>query len=271
MNHAFLHNALIYLAAAIVFVPIAKKMGMGSVLGYLLAGIIIGPFFLSFIGEEGKDIMHFAEFDVVMMLFLIELELEPTHFWGMRNLILGTGSLQVCATTVLFLPVFLIIGFSWQARFQRFGLSMSSTAIVMQTLRRKDNPDRIGKVLSPCCFFKTSPYPFWLFAAFSTIRRSHSCCSTYHALCGITRMGANDHVIGRGWADDPERSPRDCPLPAVYWPHPFARTFYGSGAINRDWRCGSNGVDWTESGAGSIPGWSRSGQQRIPSRIGERH
>ena len=138
MNHTFLHNALIYLAAAIVFVPVAKKLGMGSVLGYLLAGIIIGPFFLGFIGEEGKDIMHFAEFGVVMMLFLIGLELEPANFWRMRNLILGTGSLQLCATTVLFLSVFLFMGFSWQAALSSgLALSMSSTAIVMQTLREK--------------------------------------------------------------------------------------------------------------------------------------
>jgi len=138
MNHTFLHDALVYLAAAIVFVPIAKKLGMGSVLGYLLAGIIIGPFFLGFIGEEGKDIMHFAEFGVVMMLFLIGLELEPAHFWRMRNLVLGTGSLQLCATTVLFLSVFLFMGFSWQAALSSgLALSMSSTAIVMQTLREK--------------------------------------------------------------------------------------------------------------------------------------
>ena len=101
MSSAFLQDALIYLACAVVFVPIAKKLGMGSVLGYLLGGIIIGPFFLGFIGAEGKDIMHFAEFGVVMMLFLIGLELEPSNFWRMRNLILGTGSMQLGATAMV--------------------------------------------------------------------------------------------------------------------------------------------------------------------------
>lgn len=101
MNHGLLHDALIYLAAAIVFVPLAKKLGMGSVLGYLLGGIIIGPFVLGFVGEEGKDIMHFAEFGVVMMLFLIGLELEPASFWRMRKLIIGTGVLQLCGTAIL--------------------------------------------------------------------------------------------------------------------------------------------------------------------------
>ena len=138
MSNIFLHDALIYLAAAVVFVPIAKKLGMGSVLGYLLGGIIIGPFFLGFIGQEGKDIMHFAEFGVVMMLFLIGLELEPSNFWRMRNLILGTGSVQLGATTILIFTGFLFIGFSWQAALAcGLALAMSSTAIVMQTLREK--------------------------------------------------------------------------------------------------------------------------------------
>ena len=95
MNQTFLQDALIYLAAAIVFVPIAKRLGMGSVLGYLLGGITIGPFALGFVGGEGKEIIHFAEFGVVMMLFLIGLELEPANFWRMRRLILGSGAVQV--------------------------------------------------------------------------------------------------------------------------------------------------------------------------------
>jgi len=138
MSHNFLHDAFIYLAAAIVFVPLARKIGMGSVLGYLIAGIIIGPFFLGFVGGEGKDVMHFAEFGVVMMLFLIGLELEPAHFWRMRHLILGTGTLQLCLTSLLFLALFLLLGFHWPAALAcGLALSMSSTAIVLQTLREK--------------------------------------------------------------------------------------------------------------------------------------
>ena len=138
MISTFLHDALIYLAAAVVFVPVSKKLGMGSVLGYLLGGIIIGPFLLGFVGQEGKDIMHFAEFGVVMMLFLIGLELEPSNFWRMRNLILGTGSLQLFATTILVFALLLFIGFTWQAALASgLAIAMSSTAIVMQTLREK--------------------------------------------------------------------------------------------------------------------------------------
>jgi len=77
MEGSFLKTALVFLASAVAFVPIAKKLGMGSVLGYIFAGIVIGPFVLGFVGEEGEDIMHVAEFGVVMMLFLVGLELEP--------------------------------------------------------------------------------------------------------------------------------------------------------------------------------------------------
>ena len=94
METDFLFNAIIYLAAAVVFVPIAKKLGMSSSLGYLLAGIIIGPFALGFIGKEAHDIMHFAEFGIVMMLFLIGLEMEPGKFWKMRKAFFGMGSMQ---------------------------------------------------------------------------------------------------------------------------------------------------------------------------------
>ena len=138
MNHTFLQDALIYLAAAIVFVPVAKRLGMGSVLGYLLAGITIGPFFLGLVGGKGQEIIHFAEFGVVLMLFLIGLELEPAHFWGMRRLILGSGAVQLCATTVLFLALFMVIGLHWQAALAiGLALAMSSTAIALQTLREK--------------------------------------------------------------------------------------------------------------------------------------
>src|SRR5918995_1289467 len=96
-QHSFLFQAMVYLAAAVVMVPLAKRLGLGSVLGYLVAGIVIGPAVLGFIGEEGQDLMHFAEFGVVMMLFIIGLELDPQLVWKLRKAILGMGGIQVVA------------------------------------------------------------------------------------------------------------------------------------------------------------------------------
>ncbi len=103
MHHeGFFYQAFIYLVAAVLAVPLAKRLGLGSVLGYLLAGVAIGPFGLSFVGEDGTDVMHFAEFGVVMMLFLVGLELKPSLLWRMRGPILGLGGLQVGLTTACF-------------------------------------------------------------------------------------------------------------------------------------------------------------------------
>jgi glutathione-regulated potassium-efflux system ancillary protein KefC/glutathione-regulated potassium-efflux system protein KefB len=133
-----LENAVIYLAAAIIAVPIAKRLGLGSVLGYLLAGILIGPFALGLVGDQ-KDVMHFAEFGVVMMLFLVGLELQPSRLWKLRHSILGLGGLQVLFTTVLlFLFCYQVLALLWQTSLAiGLMLALSSTAIVLQTLAEK--------------------------------------------------------------------------------------------------------------------------------------
>lgn len=139
MEDNFFFQAIIYLAAAVVCVPIAKKLGLSSVLGYLFAGIIIGPYVLGFIGQEGQDIMHFAEFGVVMMLFLIGLEIDPKKFWKMRRFIVGMGSLQVVITTlILFIACSIVLRWEWRTTLTiALALSVSSTAIVLQTLKEK--------------------------------------------------------------------------------------------------------------------------------------
>jgi len=137
-NDSFFFQALIYLTAAVVSVPIAKRIGLGSVLGYLIAGILIGPFVLGLVGEEGQDIMHFAEFGVVMMLFVIGLELEPSLLWKMRSSILGLGGMQVLITSLIITAFAFIIGTPWQASVALgLTLSLSSTAIVLQTMNEK--------------------------------------------------------------------------------------------------------------------------------------
>jgi monovalent cation:proton antiporter-2 (CPA2) family protein len=136
--NTFLFQALVFLAAAVLFVPIARKLGLGSVLGYLLGGVIIGPYVLEFVGEEGQDIMHYAEFGVVMMLFLIGLELEPPLLWKLRRSIIGLGGLQVLASSIIIAAIAYLFSFSWQESLALgMILSLSSTAIVLQTLSEK--------------------------------------------------------------------------------------------------------------------------------------
>jgi monovalent cation:proton antiporter-2 (CPA2) family protein len=120
-------------------VPVAKRVGLGSVLGYLLAGVLIGPAVLGFVGQEGQDIMHFAEFGVVMMLFLIGLELEPHLLWQLRKPIFGLGGLQVALTSLFIAGIAMAVGLSWrEAIALGMILSLSSTAIVLQTLNEKN-------------------------------------------------------------------------------------------------------------------------------------
>ncbi len=135
----FFYQAFVYLTAAVVAVPVAKRLGLGSVLGYLIAGILIGPFVFGFIGEEGQDVMHFAEFGVVMMLFLIGLELQPSLLWKMRTPILGLGGIQVLVTAIIITAITLIVtSLPWQtALVIGLTLALSSTAIVLQTLNEK--------------------------------------------------------------------------------------------------------------------------------------
>ena len=133
----FLFQAMIYLAAAVIAVPIAARLGLGSVLGYLAAGILIGPV-LGLVGAETKDLQHFAEFGVVMMLFLIGLELEPKALWDMRHKLLGLGGLQIGLSTLAIMGIAMLYDQPWGVSLAiGLTLSLSSTAIVLQTLSEK--------------------------------------------------------------------------------------------------------------------------------------
>ncbi|MCV2871544.1 monovalent cation:proton antiporter-2 (CPA2) family protein [Defluviimonas sp. WL0050] len=134
---SFLFQASLYLIAVVLAVPVASRLGLGSVLGYLVAGIVIGPVF-GFVGSETKDLQHFAEFGVVMMLFLIGLELEPRALWSMRDRLLGLGGLQIVVTALVVTLGALALGQSWRISLTLgIILSLSSTAIVLQTLSEK--------------------------------------------------------------------------------------------------------------------------------------
>lgn len=135
---SFLLQASLYLGAAVLIVPVSVRLGLGSVLGYLAAGILMGPI-LGLAGAETSDLQHFAEFGVVMMLFLIGLELEPKTLWDMRHRLLGLGGLQVTLTSAALAMALIWLGQSWQIAVT-LGLlmSLSSTAIVLQTLDEKN-------------------------------------------------------------------------------------------------------------------------------------
>lgn len=133
----FLTQTLVYLGAAVVSVPIAKRLGLGSVLGYLIAGVVIGPYALSLVGAQA-DVMKFAEFGVVILLFLIGLEVRPTMLWDMRKAIFGFGGAQVVGTAIAIAAAALALGLPWQTALAvGLVLAMSSTAIVLQTLDEK--------------------------------------------------------------------------------------------------------------------------------------
>lgn len=134
---SLLVQALVYLAAGVVSVPIAKRLGLGSVLGYLIAGVIVGPFALRLVGGAA-DVMAFAEFGVVILLFLIGLEVRPALLWQMRNSIFGLGLAQMIASAAAVGAIALLLGADWRvATALGLILAMSSTAIVLQSLEEK--------------------------------------------------------------------------------------------------------------------------------------
>ncbi|MFG6666377.1 monovalent cation:proton antiporter-2 (CPA2) family protein [Halomonas sp. HNIBRBA4712] len=136
MTHYFI-QAFIYLLAAVIAVPLAKRFGLGSVLGYLVAGVVIGPT-LGLVGQETDTIQHFAEFGVVMMLFLVGMELDPKSLWAMRVRLLGLGGLQVVLSASAGGLIGWALGSAWQTSLAvGLILSLSSTAIVLQTLNEK--------------------------------------------------------------------------------------------------------------------------------------
>ena len=133
----FLLLAFLFLVAGVIAVPIASRLGLGSVLGYLIAGIAISPL-LQQLHVDVVSIQHFAEFGVVMMLFLVGLELEPRMLWSMRDRLLGLGGLQVTVTAALITGISMLLGQSWSIALAiGLVLSLSSTAVVLQTLNEK--------------------------------------------------------------------------------------------------------------------------------------
>jgi glutathione-regulated potassium-efflux system ancillary protein KefC len=135
---AWLANTLIYLSAAVIAVPLARAVGLGSIIGYLAAGIVIGPWGLGLVADV-ESILHFAEIGVVLMLFLVGLELEPKRLWNLRRPIFGWGSVQVLGYAALLLAIGLAAGYPWRISLvAALGLALSSTAIALQVLNERN-------------------------------------------------------------------------------------------------------------------------------------
>jgi glutathione-regulated potassium-efflux system ancillary protein KefC len=134
----WLSGGLIYLAAAVLAVPLARLLGLSSIIGYLAAGILIGPFGLAFV-RDPQDMLHFAEFGVVLMLFIVGLELEPRRLWALRKPILGWGSVQLFGSAALMMGAVMALGIDWQlALVAALGLALSSTAIGLNVLEERN-------------------------------------------------------------------------------------------------------------------------------------
>jgi glutathione-regulated potassium-efflux system ancillary protein KefC len=134
----FLDQALVYLAAAVIAVPFARRLGLGSVLGFLAAGMAIGPWGLRLIPDP-STVLHFAELGVVLLLFLVGLELEPRRLWALRRSIFGMGATQVTATIVVIAAIGRALGAPWTVSIAAaMGLAMSSTAIGLAMLGEKN-------------------------------------------------------------------------------------------------------------------------------------
>lgn len=135
--NSFINQALFFIASAVILVPIFHKLGLGSILGYLVAGIIVGPYGLSLI-HETEMLKHFAELGVILLLFIIGLEIQPTKLWSMRRRLFGLGNLQILLCSLIFMAIAKFFGVSTiPAAVIGFGLSLSSTAFALQTLEDK--------------------------------------------------------------------------------------------------------------------------------------
>lgn len=206
MTSEFLFQAVVYLLAAVVAVPVAKRLGLGSVLGYLLAGIVIGPSVLGSVGEV-EDVQHVAEFGVVMMLFVVGLELRPSLLWRLRGPILGTGSAQVLATAVVVALAALGLGQPWPVAVTiGLILTMSSTAIVLQSLaERKVLNTRGGQAcFSVLLFQDIAVIP--ILAALPWLAKAHG---------GHIPGGSGDHGHGSALEHLPAWAQTLCTLGAV--------------------------------------------------------
>lgn len=157
MDTHSLIEMLIYLGSAALIVPIAVRLGLGPVLGYLIAGCLIGPWGLKLVTDV-ESILHFAEIGVVLMLFIIGLELDPKRLWAMRRMVFGGGALQMLACGAAIAIFCAVLGLNWTAALLvGLTLSLSSTAIAMQAMSERNmNSTAVGRSSLPSLRFSAA-------------------------------------------------------------------------------------------------------------------
>ena len=159
MDSHTLIQALIYLGAAALIVPVAVRLGLGSVLGYLIAGCVIGPWGFRLV-TDAEAILHFAEIGVVLMLFVIGLELDPQRLWKLRASVFGGGALQMVACGLLLGGFCILLGMDWKvAELIGMTLALSSTAIAMQAMNERNLTVSCALSPVPVCAKYSAPWP----------------------------------------------------------------------------------------------------------------
>jgi glutathione-regulated potassium-efflux system ancillary protein KefC len=203
MSDSLLPQAIVYLAAAVVCVPIASRLKLGTVLGYLAAGCIIGPFGLGLV-KDAESTLHFAELGVVLMLFLIGLELDPKQLWKLRRAVFGGGSLQLFAAAVPLGGVALLLGLPWQAALVAgLALGLSSTAVSMQTMAEKNLlPTPVGRSAFAVLLFQDiaaipllAVVPLLAAPVASAVAASEDSGRALHVVAVLLAVGVGGHFV----------------------------------------------------------------------------
>lgn len=198
-------SPVILLTAAVIAVPLIKRLGLSSVLGYLIAGLIVGPFGLAFF-YDSASILHIAELGIVMYLFLIGLEMRPSHLWSLRKEIFGLGTLQIIVCSLGLTAVGLIYGYSWQVSFVcAAGFVLTSTAIVMQLLGDRGDiaQPRGQKILSILLFEDLLIVPLLAIVAFIAPNHVVESTSTRLQSIGIGLISIAGLIAAGYWLLNP--------------------------------------------------------------------
>ena len=280
-----LFQILIYLGAAVIAVPLAARLGLGSVLGYLVAGIAIGPIF-GLVGSETKDVQHVAEFGIVMMLFLIGLSLDPRALWDMRHRLLGLGGLQLVLTTGGIMLGAMALGYP-AATGLVIGLilALSSTAIVLQTLSERGLIKSRGRrsIFAVLLTQDIAVIPILALLPLLTVQQQLSqtggTSNTLQQPAPTTPHGQSvENGLGLtileglpGWGvdiGDTEYRGGDYSCRCLFYPtdfsihprHGITRDVYRSCPVNCDWHQRSDDHRWAVTGAWRVSGRCRARQ-----------